>query len=948
VTGDAVLNQTEWTFDKIGNAELVTARERFHDETDTGALGAPTTGVNARVSYSASYFDKADRLTASVDVGTNGGSAYTRPGTVPSRSDTVLVTEFGYNAAGLVETTTDPKGLVGKSFYDLMGRTTKTIENYVNGTVSDADDKTVEYTYHPNGQTKTLKALLTGGGYQTTEWVLGITSPIVSNDILKEMRYPDPSSGNASTTEKDAYTYNQLGQVLTFTDRNGNVRTYSYDVLGRITMDAVTTLGSGVDGTVRRIEYAYDTQGNLFKITSYDAVSGGNVVNEVQREFNGLAQLTKEYQAVNGAVNTGSTPFVQYSYSFAASGSTNHSRLTSITYPNGRVITYNYATGLADNISRLSSITDGSTTLESYDYLGYGTVVKRGHAQPGVDLTFIKQSGESDGEAGDNYIGLDRFGRVKEQRWRSASADLDRWQYGYDRNSNRPYKENLVNSGRSELYTYDGLNQLTSFSRGTLNGTKDGISGNPSRTQSWDLDALGNFDSQTTDGTGQTRTHNKQNEITSVQNATTPTYDANGNLTKDEAGRTFKYDGWNRLVEVRDSGSNLLATSRYDGLNRRIQETKSSTTTDLYYSSQWQVLEEREGGNAKKHYAWSPVYVDALIARDRDTDGDGAMDERVYVVQDGNFNVTALLDTSGNVVERFGYDAYGAVVVLTPTWGSRSASSFQWTYLHQGQRHDNVTAIYDNRYRFLNSSLGRWLTLDPIRYLAHDENLYRYVANSPQVRTDPAGLKTQTRLKSVPGKKCTVEWIDREFRPMDIGMLGVLIHDAYRPWPAAPAGGHIYRNASVFQIITHIRFGNRGESDPSCCKVVQTVKGTITVRRGDKIIRQEVLNAIEGEGAGTTTNQWSGIIGAGMIGFGFGAYYDGPGTTFIDGPPQVGDVYIMEHEWTLTVHDRCNLDATVKQMGPTKTRVVMIWPPVWPFMVDYGGMPFKDKETKVR
>ena len=41
------------------------------------------------------------------------------------------------------------------------------------------------------------------------------------------------------------------------------------------------------------------------------------------------------------------------------SSSANHSRLTSITYPNGRVITYNYASGLANNISRLSSITDG-------------------------------------------------------------------------------------------------------------------------------------------------------------------------------------------------------------------------------------------------------------------------------------------------------------------------------------------------------------------------------------------------------------------------------------------------------------------------------------------------------------------------------------------------------------------------------------------------------------
>ena len=44
---------------------------------------------------------------------------------------------------------------------------------------------------------------------------------------------------------------------------------------------------------------------------------------------------------------------VQYAYSFTTSGSMNHSRLTSITYPNGRVITYNYASGLSDTITPL-------------------------------------------------------------------------------------------------------------------------------------------------------------------------------------------------------------------------------------------------------------------------------------------------------------------------------------------------------------------------------------------------------------------------------------------------------------------------------------------------------------------------------------------------------------------------------------------------------------------
>jgi hypothetical protein len=42
--------------------------------------------------------------------------------------------------------------------------------------------------------------------------------------------------------------------------------------------------------------------------------------------------------------------------------------------------------------------------------------------------------------------------------------------------------------------------------------------------------------------------------------------------------------------------------------------------------------------------------------RGRDSNGDGTLDERLYVVQDANYNVTALFDNSGNIVERYVYD----------------------------------------------------------------------------------------------------------------------------------------------------------------------------------------------------------------------------------------------------------------------------------------------------
>ncbi|MFM8930435.1 MAG: hypothetical protein ACKOS8_00985, partial [Gemmataceae bacterium] len=153
VTGDAVLQQVETTYDANSHAILATAKQRFHDETGTGALGTASTGVNARVTYAASYYDGADRLTAVVDVGTNGGSSYTRPSTIPSRSDTVLVTSTAYNSAGLAWKVTDPKGIESRKTFDALGRVTKSIENYVDGVVSDTDDKTTESTYNAVGRT---------------------------------------------------------------------------------------------------------------------------------------------------------------------------------------------------------------------------------------------------------------------------------------------------------------------------------------------------------------------------------------------------------------------------------------------------------------------------------------------------------------------------------------------------------------------------------------------------------------------------------------------------------------------------------------------------------------------------------------------------------------------------------------------------------------------------
>ena len=120
---------------------------------------------------------------------------------------------------------------------------------------------------------------------------------------------------------------------------------------------------------------------------------------------------------------------------------------------------------------------------------------------------------------------------------------------------------------------------------------------------------------------------------------------------------------------MKDSGNNVLESFAYDGVNRRVSTTASSTTTDLYYSAEWQVLEERVGGNTTMQYVWSPVYVDAMILRDRDTDANGSLDETTVGAAGRELQRDGVVNGSGSVVERYAYDPFGSATVYDASWG---------------------------------------------------------------------------------------------------------------------------------------------------------------------------------------------------------------------------------------------------------------------------------------
>ncbi|ODA28247.1 hypothetical protein A6X21_01215 [Planctopirus hydrillae] len=161
-------------------------------------------------------------------------------------------------------------------------------------------------------------------------------------------------------------------------------------------------------------------------------------------------------------------------------------------------------------------------------------------------LSWLVPCSDIRGSYVNNYTGLDHFGRVKDNRWHKAGTDLDRIKYGYDRASNRIWRENPVAQSYSaefdEIYTYDGSHRLKEMARGTLNVGHTALT---SKTfgETWTLDETGNWSAYTRDDDGnltndlvQARTANEVNEIGTITNSVgstwaQPAYSPAGNMT---------------------------------------------------------------------------------------------------------------------------------------------------------------------------------------------------------------------------------------------------------------------------------------------------------------------------------------------------------------------------------------------------------------------------------
>ena len=381
---------------------------------------------------------------------------------------------------------------------------------------------------------------------------------------------------------------------------------------------------------------------------------------------------------------------------------------------------------------------------------------------PTIQRRWKSLPGEPAGDAGDPYTGYDRFGRTEAMRWikpHVGDGGLDTLvnvQWGYSRASQKTWRKDLLapaSAQQDQHFAYDGLYQVTERTKGLLNVNTSAVGGIPAQAENFNYDETGNWVSyrqqnEGAPGIDETRASNRSNQMTQVDGSSAGvSYDRNGNMLTVPTGngltgpsRKLVWDAWNRLAKVSDADGGIIAEYQYDGLTRRTKVESGDITKHCYYNDQWRSVEERldSATTPANQHVWHPTDRWELLFRDRSTENNGTLDERLYSLKD-QLDPVAVCDASGSVVERFDYTAFGMPTFLDSTFVAQPSSSHDWSFLFHAEFADIETGWFNYGFRYYLPALGRWFTRDP---LGEDGglNLYQVIENSCANSIDLFGL----------------------------------------------------------------------------------------------------------------------------------------------------------------------------------------------------------------
>jgi RHS repeat-associated protein len=475
--------------------------------------------------------------------------------------------------------------------------------------------------------------------------------------------------------------YDAVGNLSLYSDFNGNLTSFSYDPLNRLTYEQYS------DGSFH--SFTYTPMGQRATVTD-----GRGVTTYTYNERDWLlSRIDPDGRSI--------------SYTYDSVGNR-----TSLTTASG---TINYT---FNERNWLDLVTQNGVMLADYDYNAVGNLTRTQFANGAVELRL--------------YDSLNLLTNLTNQK---LNGDiLSSYTYTLDKVGNR--LQVLQHNGRQVNYAYDDLYRLT---QEQITDTTNG-----NRTYAYDYDKVSNrltkseIISGTTTTTGYIYDANDRllTESVNGQAAVTYTYDNNGStLTKTNNGTTTTYN-WNTQPEARMAGVTVTDANgvvqqqmsyQYDADGMHVSATVNGEETRYLLDTVQaypQVLEEyAPDATVKVSY----IYGNDLISQTRS--GGTA-----YYLVDGLGSTRVLTDTQGQVITSYNYEAFGEMINST---GSAANS-----YLFAGERFDNNLGNYYLRQRFYDQRTGRFIRRDSFEgIISTPTTLHKYIyANAnPVIFTDPLG-----------------------------------------------------------------------------------------------------------------------------------------------------------------------------------------------------------------
>ena len=279
---------------------------------------------------------------------------------------------------------------------------------------------------------------------------------------------------------------------------------------------------------------------------------------------------------------------------------------------------------------------------------------------------------------------------------------------------------------RTVEYGYDELYRLTSE---TITKGKN------KTTCAYEYDSVSNRTLKTVNGVDTVYIYNSLNQLIS-ENDTTYEYDLNGNLVRViGVGKSslYEYNAENKLVKatVQQGNNVVVETYTYDYAGNRTSKTTKTngkSPVKVKYlndnSSLTNVLVEI--GTNGDEICYYTIGAD-LVSQE--------IDGEVYTyIYDGHGTVRALANSKGKVTDTYTYDAFGNLISST---GSTANN-----YLYCGEQFDETTGLYYLRARYMDTSIGRFISQDSYAGSTADPaslHKYLYCNADPVNNIDPSG-----------------------------------------------------------------------------------------------------------------------------------------------------------------------------------------------------------------